>query len=259
MKNRLRSAGVSLIFFCLVSSVSFSQVGIGTNSPAPNSILQLSSTSKGFLPPKMNTTQRATLAAILGGLSVNTTRGMMVIDSSSGRPYYWSGSSWQDFSAFSGTAPINVNLSTNTIALNPGTNAGELMSWNGSSWVNISGSTYVKYGASNMQPFLVLNYCIALQGVYPSQNGLEPFVGEIELVAFNFPPKGFAFCNGQLLPIAQNQALFSLLGTTYGGNGQTTFALPDLRGRVIVHAGTGPGLSNKSLGQVGGTEIVPVQ
>jgi len=67
----------------------------------------------------------------------------------------------------------------------------------------------------------------------------EPFIGEIRLVAFGYPPKGWAFCNGQLLPINQNQALFSLLGTTYGGNGQTTFALPDLRGRVPLHVGQG--------------------
>ncbi|KQZ44058.1 phage tail protein [Duganella sp. Root1480D1] len=67
----------------------------------------------------------------------------------------------------------------------------------------------------------------------------EPYLAEIKLVSFNFPPKGWAFCNGQQLPINQNQALFSLLGTTYGGNGQTTFALPDLRGRVPAHAGIG--------------------
>ena len=67
----------------------------------------------------------------------------------------------------------------------------------------------------------------------------EPYLAEIKLVSFNFPPKGWAFCNGQQLPINQNQALFSLLGTTYGGNGQTTFALPDLRGRVPVHIGGG--------------------
>jgi microcystin-dependent protein len=65
----------------------------------------------------------------------------------------------------------------------------------------------------------------------------EPFIGEIKLVAFGFPPKGWALCNGQLLPINQNQALFSLLGTMYGGNGTTTFALPDLRGRVPLHTG----------------------
>jgi microcystin-dependent protein len=67
----------------------------------------------------------------------------------------------------------------------------------------------------------------------------EPFLSEIRIMTFNFAPKGWAFCNGQLLPINQNQALFSLLGTTYGGNGQTTFALPDLQGRVPMHAGDG--------------------
>jgi microcystin-dependent protein len=84
----------------------------------------------------------------------------------------------------------------------------------------------------------------------------EPFIGEIRMVAFNFPPRGFALCNGQLLSIAQNTALFSLLGTTYGGNGQTTFGLPDLRSRVPVHAGQGPGLSNYDLGQSSGVESV---
>ena len=67
----------------------------------------------------------------------------------------------------------------------------------------------------------------------------EPFLSEIKIMSFNFPPRGWALCNGQLLPINQNQALFALLGTTYGGNGQTTFALPDLRGRVPLHMGNG--------------------
>jgi microcystin-dependent protein len=84
----------------------------------------------------------------------------------------------------------------------------------------------------------------------------EPFIGQIILVGFNFPPRGYALCNGQLLSIAQNTALFSLLGTMYGGNGQTTFALPDLRGRVPNHAGQGPGLSSYTQGQVGGVETV---
>jgi microcystin-dependent protein len=75
----------------------------------------------------------------------------------------------------------------------------------------------------------------------------EPFLSEIRIMSFNFPPKGWAFCNGQFLPINQNQALFSLLGTTYGGNGQTTFALPDLRGRIPIHVGVG-----FTLGQAGG-------
>jgi microcystin-dependent protein len=84
--------------------------------------------------------------------------------------------------------------------------------------------------------------------------GIEPFIGEVMWVGFNFCPKGWAQANGQLLPINQNQALFSLLGTQYGGNGATTFALPDLRGRTMVHVGTGPGLSNIVQGEVGGAE-----
>lgn len=81
----------------------------------------------------------------------------------------------------------------------------------------------------------------------------EPFLGEIRMVGFNFPPRGWTFCDGQILPIAQNTALFSLLGTTYGGDGRTTFALPDLRGRVAVHPGNGPGLPTYQWGQRGGT------
>jgi microcystin-dependent protein len=84
----------------------------------------------------------------------------------------------------------------------------------------------------------------------------EPFLGMIILVGFNFAPRGWAFCNGQLLPIAQNTALFSLLGTIYGGDGKTTFALPDLRSRVPVHFGQGPGLSLYDQGQSGGAETV---
>ena len=85
-------------------------------------------------------------------------------------------------------------------------------------------------------------------------HALEPFIGEIAMFAGNFAPRGWALCNGQLLPIAQNTALFSLLGTTYGGDGRTTFALPDLRGRVPIHAGNGPGLSSYRLGSKGGSE-----
>ena len=84
----------------------------------------------------------------------------------------------------------------------------------------------------------------------------EPFIGQIIMFAGNFQIRGYAFCNGQLLSIAQNTALFSILGTTYGGNGQTTFGLPDLRGRVPIHFGQGPGLSPYSLGQQAGTENV---
>jgi microcystin-dependent protein len=85
---------------------------------------------------------------------------------------------------------------------------------------------------------------------------VDPFLGEIRLVAFDFAPKGWAACDGRLLPINQNQALFALLGTQYGGDGKTTFALPDLRGRVPVGAGQGAGLSNYPIGSTGGDESV---
>jgi microcystin-dependent protein len=84
----------------------------------------------------------------------------------------------------------------------------------------------------------------------------EPYIGEIKMFAGNFAPRNWAFCDGQLLAIAQNNALFSLLGTTYGGDGRTTFALPDLRGRVPIHQGTGPGLASKTLGSRSGSETV---
>lgn len=82
----------------------------------------------------------------------------------------------------------------------------------------------------------------------------EPFVGEIRAFGFNFAPRGWAQCNGQLLAISANSALFSLLGTIYGGDGRTTFGLPDLRGRFATNYGQGPGLSSRSIGQQGGTE-----
>ena len=85
---------------------------------------------------------------------------------------------------------------------------------------------------------------------------MDPFVAEIRIFPFNFAPKGWAFCDGQILPLSQNTALFSLLGTTYGGNGQSTFALPDVQGRVPLHPGQGPGLSLRDLGEEGGSETV---
>lgn len=84
----------------------------------------------------------------------------------------------------------------------------------------------------------------------------DPFVGEIRIFAGNFPPKGWAFCNGQILPLSQNTALFSLLGTNYGGDGKSNFALPDLQGRVPLGQGQGPGLSSYELGQSAGTRTV---
>jgi microcystin-dependent protein len=84
----------------------------------------------------------------------------------------------------------------------------------------------------------------------------DPFVAEIRIFPFNFAPRGWAWCDGQLLPLSQNTALFSLLGTTYGGNGQSNFALPDLQGRAPMQPGQGPGLSLHDLGEAGGSETV---
>jgi len=86
--------------------------------------------------------------------------------------------------------------------------------------------------------------------------GDQPYIGEVAMFAGNFAPRGWAFCEGQLLPISQYTALFSLIGTIYGGDGRTTFALPDLRGRTPIHAGTGPGLATYRTGQKGGQEQV---
>jgi microcystin-dependent protein len=84
----------------------------------------------------------------------------------------------------------------------------------------------------------------------------ERYIGEIRMFGGNFAPAGWALCNGQLIPIAQNTALFSILGTTYGGNGVTTFGLPDLRQRMPMHAGSGPGLTPRDLGEQGGEQAV---
>jgi microcystin-dependent protein len=85
---------------------------------------------------------------------------------------------------------------------------------------------------------------------------MDPFVAEIRIFPFNFAPRGWAWCDGQLLPLSQNTALFSLLGTTYGGNGKSNFALPDLQGRAPMHPGQGPGLSLHDLGETGGSDTV---
>ena len=124
---------------------------------------------------------------------------------------------------------------------------GNILIWDASEaeWGQVSGDT--------RQPWLGIHHVIALVGIFPSRNS-DPFIGEIRMVGFNFAPRGWAFCDGQLLSIAQNTALFSLLGTSFGGDGRTTFALPDLRGRVAIHPGTGPGLSPYQLGQKGGSE-----
>jgi microcystin-dependent protein len=108
----------------------------------------------------------------------------------------------------------------------------------------------------NHQPSLAVNYIIALDGIYPSRSQSTPLIGAIVMFGGNFAPRSWAFCDGQLMPISSNTALFSLLGTIYGGNGLSTFGLPDLRGRAAVHAGNGPGLPSRRLGEKFGSTNV---
>lgn len=139
--------------------------------------------------------------------------------------------------------------------------ANDLLSFDGTNWLAkniVIQNTGSGQSINNMQPYLVVNYNIALTGVFPSRNGYDNYLGEICIYGFNFEVRNWAFCNGQILSIAQNTALFSLLGTQYGGNGTTTFALPDLRGRTPIHQGQGPGLTNRVIGEMSGTETFTI-
>ena len=227
------------------------QTGIGTTTPDANAMLDIESTQKGVLMPSLTAAQQATLSAVLTPAEM----GMLVRDALTGKPIFWNGAAWKNASGTTLTAtPMLSVSSTNNIALNPGTAVGDLITWDGTNWINMQPAVqHFSLAVDNRQPFLTLNYCIALTGVFPSRSSDNPFLSEIELYAFNFAPKGFAVCNGQLLSIAQNTALFSLMGTTYGGNGTSTFQLPNLQGRVPMHAGSN-GTSNYVLGQIGGVE-----
>ena len=146
--------------------------------------------------------------------------------------------------------------------IDDGTSTGQLLYWDGSAsnWIAKAPTTTQSSSISHIQPSLAVNYIIALTGIFPSRNDISnPTIGEITMFAGNFAPRGWALCDGQLLAISSNQALFSILGTTYGGDGRTTFGLPDLRGRVPVHAGTGPGLAPHRLGSRFGTESETIE
>ena len=237
-----------LLAIALCTYPAFSQVGIGTNTPDPKSILQIQSTTKGVLLPRLSAAQQATLAASLNA----TETGMLVTDASSGKLMGWSGKIWTDPTNLAADAPLTVS-STNQISLNPGTTSGDLITWDGANWVNMQpGPAHFSAQVDNRQPYLVINYCIALTGIFPARS--DPFLSQIQIFPFNFPPLGWAACNGQILAISQNTAVFYLLGTTYGGNGTTNFALPNLQGRVPLSFGQGPGLTPYNEGAQGGTE-----
>lgn len=156
-------------------------------------------------------------------------------------------------------AVFPLEISGDTVRISTtGVTSGNLISFDGTNWVAKDITTTSNGGVknvNNMQPWLAVNYCIALQGIFPSRSmSSDPLLGSIGIFAGNFAPRGWAFCDGQLLAISSNSALFSILGTTYGGDGRTTFGLPDLRGRTAVGPRRGAGLTDRRLGAKGGTE-----
>jgi len=232
----------------------FGQIGIGTSTPDANAVLTVSSTTKGVLIPRLTTAQQATLA---GTLTTGET-GMLITDATTGALMVWGGSSFVSPARLSGKAPIAVSA-TNQVSLNAGTAVGDLITWDGVNWVNMLPAVqHSSVEVNNFQPYLTLNYCIAMFGIFPSRNDATPFVSQIQIFPFNFAPTGWALCNGQILSISQNTALFSLLGTTFGGNGTTNFALPNLQGAVPIQMGQGPGLSNFIEGETGGSTTITV-
>ncbi len=157
------------------------------------------------------------------------------------------------------TVAATTNTPTNTVMLAQST-AANLYASGASNLVAMAANAVSNVGGSqahlNMQPFLTLSFCIALPGHLPEpelrrEPMAQPYVGEIRMFAGNFAPAGWMFCEGQLLPISENETLFQLIGTTYGGDGQSTFALPDLRGRIPIHQGNG-----FILAETGGVEEV---
>jgi microcystin-dependent protein len=238
--------GILLLYFTPVAA----QVGIGTTTLDPNSMLDIVSTTKGVLIPRLSAAQQAILAATLTGSQT----GMIVTDAATGRLLGWNGQIWTDVANLSASAPLSVS-STNQLSLNAGTQSGDLITWDGANWVNMQPAVqHFSFTVDNRQPFLAMNFCIALQGIFPARSDAVPFVSQIQLFPLNFQPTGWAFCNGQLLAISSNTALFSLIGTFYGGNGTSNFQLPNLQGRVPMGMGQGAGLSNFNLGQSGGAE-----
>jgi len=163
-----------------------------------------------------------------------------------------------DWNATSGDAVILNKPILEGLHVRMDATAGDLITYDGSNWV-AAAPLIINNGdlpINNMQPYLTINFCISLYGIFPQRSSSDPFVGEICLFPFNFAPYHWAMCNGQILPISQNTALFALLGIQYGGNGATTFALPDFQGQSPVNQGQGPGLSQYYMGDQTGSETI---
>ena len=246
---------------------SFSQVGIGTTTPNASAKLELQSTTQGFLPPRMTSTQRAAIGSPATGLMVYQTDGTAGL-------YYYNGSSWiYVINASSGTLPVSsggtgaATLTSNALLTGNGTSAvgtiavgtsGKVLYSNGTNWV--AGSTTASSTGSGtsfsiLPPYQSINYFIATVGMFPSWAAVDPYLGEIMIYPYANVPADWARCNGALLSISTYSALYALLGTTFGGNGTTTFGIPDLRGRVVLGTGVlnGTGTSY-TQGSSGGSE-----
>jgi microcystin-dependent protein len=253
-----------IIISCLgQQSVSINNTGTAANASA---ILDVSSTTKGMLIPRMDSIQRKAI--------LNTAVGLMVFDNSTNSFWFYQASGWTELQSVS-TNPWQksgnniYNSNSGDVGINNPNPKRRLEVYG-----DVKADSAFITNTATATDFLVVqdangqvghrktfyglgfNYCISLQGVYPSQGrpadslsasstlSADPFIGEIMLFAGNFPPNGWAYCNGQLLPISQYVALFSILGTTYGGDGVSTFALPDFRNAVPVGFG-----NNWLLGQ----------
>lgn len=255
------------ILLLFAFQASFSQVGIGTTTPNASAKLELQSTTQGFLPPRMTSAQRAAIATPAAGLMVYQTDGTAGI-------YYYNGSGWiYVINASSGTLPVSsggtgaATLTSNALLTGNGTSAvgtiavgtsGKVLYSNGTNWVagtTTAASTGSGTAFSILPPYQSINYFIATTGIYPSWAAADPYLGEIMIYPYAQVPAGWARCNGEILSISSNPALASLLGTAFGGNGSTTFGIPDLRGRVVLGAGVLNGSGTTyTQGSSGGSE-----
>ncbi len=218
----------------------FAQVGINSDNSAPNTsaMLDVKSTTQGMLAPRMTLNQRDSIA--------NASTGLLIYQTDEEAGFYsYSGIAWQ-------------KVSPSTYENVMGTND-QVLAHNSTTWVAqtpSTGSTGSGQSIENRQPSLGIRYLICVDGDYPTAGSTpsSPFMGQITLFAGTSDPGGWISCEGQLLSISAYSSLYTILSTTYGGDGITTFGLPDLSGRIPIGQGTGFGLSSVSTGEKLGTE-----